>query len=154
MKIKGLNFFPFPAKQNTELNLILLDYGAKGLGIYTMIMSQIFGERGYYMTVDKYSLLTIKRKLGLSNDDNIVEKVIAECVNNGTFDKEKFEKYKILTSADIQKDYLIAIRRRKDMEIIFEYIVKTSLPELQDYLKPTSKNRLKIISLNDKSVQK
>ena len=53
MKVQGLNFFPFPARLDDKVNLITLEYGAKGLGVYTMIMSQIFGGCGYYMPVEK-----------------------------------------------------------------------------------------------------
>ncbi len=153
MKVQGLNFFPFPARLDDKVNLITLEYGAKGLGVYTMIMSQIFGGCGYYMPVEKYSILLIKRRLGLDVTDDIVKNVIEQCIKNGIFDREKFEKYKILTSVDILKDYLIAIKRRKDMEIIFEYIVESGMSELHEYLKPTAKNRLQIISLNGKCVQ-
>ena len=95
----------------------------------------------------------IKRRLGLDVTDDIVKNVIEQCIKNGIFDREKFEKYKISTSVDILKDYLIAIKRRKDMEIIFEYIVESGMSELHEYLKPTAKNRLQIISLNGKCVQ-
>lgn len=84
-------------------------------------MAKIYKENGYfYHWTEKERLLFIRKN---PSANNIIDSVIDECLKWGLFDTSKFKKYKILTSAGIQKRYLTATDRREKVNIIQEYIL-------------------------------
>jgi len=79
---------------------------------------KIYKEGYYYKWTEKEQLLFSKR---INVDINLVNDVINECIKWGLFDSTLYEKYKILTSKGIQRRYLEATCRRKQVELIKEY---------------------------------
>jgi hypothetical protein len=77
-------------------------------------------KEGYYKqyTEDKEAFMIAKR---LSVDVNVLKNVINDCINEGIFNKNLFEHYGILTSRGIQKRYLEACGRRKEVNMVKEY---------------------------------
>lgn len=53
----------------------------------------------------------------------MVKNVVEEAIKRDIFDKELFDKYKILTSSGIQKRYKEIVRRRKGVDITTEYLL-------------------------------
>jgi hypothetical protein len=56
-------------------------------------------------------------------DINQVDAVINDCLNENMFSKSHFKDYNILTSKSIQNNYLEAVRRRKEVVFIKEYVL-------------------------------
>src|SRR5690606_20665012 len=54
-------------------------------------------------------------------DINYLNEIINDCLKWGLFDENVYKKHKILTSRGIQKRYLEAVKRRKEIKIIKEY---------------------------------
>ena len=140
----GIEFYPFPTVYNDALAMIVAEFGMIGLGAYALICSKLFRNNGYYMDANEDSLILIKREVGLMINDDTVEKIISSCIKRDIFDKEKYEKYKILTSAKVQKDYLVAVRRRKRLEFIGNYIVEKSVEDIVELLKDKGNRIVKI----------
>jgi DnaD/phage-associated family protein len=57
----------------------------------------------------------------LSVDVNVIKNVVNDCINEGFFNRNLYGQYGILTSKGIQKRYLEACTRRKQVSIIKEY---------------------------------
>ena len=79
----------------------------------------IFSDLGYFMCWDKNYCFLVAGEVGLNTKE--VNKIVNKAVSIGFFDKEMFQKHKILTSIDIQKYFLTASRRRKQVSMLENY---------------------------------
>lgn len=116
----GLEYFPLDVDidQDDKIQLIEARFGITGFAIVIKLFMKIYKEGYYYEWTEKEQLLFSKR---INVDINLVNDVINECIKWGLFDSTLYEKYKILTSKGIQRRYLEATSRRKQVEIIKEY---------------------------------
>lgn len=119
MERTGIDFFPFPSANSTALKLVEAKFKLRGIAIYLKLLQKIFNEEGYYFEISDDVILLLKQEMGVN--DNIIPELIKECIARGLFNKEMYEKYSILTSDNIQKEYLNAVRKRKDFNIKEEY---------------------------------
>jgi len=116
----GLEYFPLDVDidQDDKIQLIEARFGITGFAIVIKLFMKIYKEGYYYKWTEKEQLLFSKR---INVDINLVNDVINECIKWGLFDSTLYEKYKILTSKGIQRRYLEATGRRKQVELIKEY---------------------------------
>ena len=116
----GLDYFPLDVDidQDDKIQLIEARFGITGFGIIIKLFMKIYKEGYFYEWTEKEQLLFSKR---INVDINLVNDVINECIKWGLFDSTLYEKYKILTSKGIQRRYLEATGRRKQVEMIEEY---------------------------------
>jgi len=118
---EGLDYFPLDVDMDQDDKLFFIEakHGLIGFAIVVRLLMQIYKE-GYYKHYDdnKDAFLFAKR---LSVDVNVIKNVVNDCINEGFFNKDLYEKYGILTSRGIQKRYLEACTRRKKVSIIKEY---------------------------------
>jgi len=116
----GLEYFPLDVDidQDDKIQLIEARFGITGFAIIIKLFMKIYKEGYYYKWTEKEQLLFSKR---INVDINLVNDVINECIKWGLFDSTLYEKYKILTSKGIQRRYLEATSRRKQVELIEEY---------------------------------
>lgn len=117
---EGLDYFPLDVDidQDDKVQLIEARFGITGFAIVIKLFMKIYKEGYYYEWTEKEQLLFSKR---INVDINLVNDVINECIKWGLFDSTLYEKYKILTSKGIQRRYLEATCRRKQVELIKEY---------------------------------
>jgi len=115
-----LEYFPLDVDidQDDKIQLIEARFGITGFAIVIKLFMKIYKEGYYYKWTEKEQLLFSKR---INVDINLVNDVINECIKWGLFDSTLYEKYKILTSKGIQRRYLEATGRRKQVELIKEY---------------------------------
>ena len=146
MERTGIDFFPFPSVNSTALKLMEAKYKLRGVAIYVKLLQKIFSEEGYYYQISDDVILLLKQEMGVN--DNIIPEVINECIARGLFDKEMYEKYNILTSDNIQKEYLNAVRKRKNFNIKEEY----RLPFATNFLK-TAEEKQKMAVENGKTAE-
>ena len=118
---EGLDYFPLDVDMDQDDKLFFIEakHGLIGFAIVVRLLMQIYKE-GYYKHYDdnKDAFLFAKR---LSVDVNVIKNVVNDCINEGFFNKDLYEKYGILTSRGIQKRYFEACARRKKVSIIKEY---------------------------------
>lgn len=127
MKFNGIDFFPFPSRNSTALQLLEAKFKLKGVAIYVKLLQKIFSEEGYFYKVSDDIILLLKQEFNLACADNIIQDLINECITRGIFDKFMYEKYNILTSDDIQREYLNAVRKRKKLELNKEFLLPFAL---------------------------
>lgn len=116
----GLDYFPLDVTMDEEIELIEAEHGLIGFGVIIKLYQQIY-KHGYYMEVSKERLLLFKRKVNV--DINSVDAVIKDAINWGLFDENLYYKYNVLTSRGVQKRFVEATNRRKEVEFIKEYLL-------------------------------
>lgn len=117
---QGLDYFPMDVTTDDKFELIEAKHGLVGFGIIIKLFQQIYKE-GYYLKWNEEIALIFKKKINV--DINLLNAVINDIIEYNILSKSCFNKYKILTSAGIQKRYFAACERRTGIEIIKKYII-------------------------------
>lgn len=118
----GIDYFPLDTNidQDDKVALIEAKYGIVGFGVIIKMYKKIYATNGYYYDWNEQTQLLFSKTIGL--DVNKIIEIIDDSIRWELFDSKLYKKYKILTSKRIQKTYLKIIYKRKEIEIIKEYI--------------------------------
>ena len=121
----GLDYFELDCNLDNKIKLIQAEFGLKGFAIVVKLYQKIYGEDGYYCEWNDDTLLLFMSENGLTGESgkNLVEGVISCCIRRGIFSEEIFNKYRVLTSAGVQKRYLEATSKRDKIELKKEYLL-------------------------------
>lgn len=123
----GLDYFPLDVHLDEKFELIEADFGLKGFAVIVKLFQKIYGQRGYYCEWTEEIATLFARNCHYSDDTersiNAVSEIVRAAIKRGIFDKGLYEKYGILTSAGIQKRYLEACARRKEVEVESAYLL-------------------------------
>jgi len=139
MKNAGIPYFPLEAVNNDAVEGLLDRYGNKGLGIYIRLLQRIYGINGYYMPYDNSIKLTLGRKL--NEGYNLVDDIVHYLVQSEIFNKQLLQKFCILTSNEIQKNYLNAVKRRKTIELVKDYLLDFAIAYVSSSTENVSINK-------------
>lgn len=118
IKKQGLDYFPV----NTDfihdrlVRRIMKREGDASLSVLIEVLSYIYAGEGYYVSADSLFYEDLSSNLYEKNCDD-VKRIVALAVEYGVFDAALFQKYAILTSADIQRQYLFSTRRRNSSQL-------------------------------------
>ena len=123
---EGLDYFPLDCQFSDSVRLLQAEFGPMGVGILIALWQRIYGIKGYYTVWDNDVALMFAKENGVSV--SVVREVISACLRRGIFDRDKFEKYSILTSCGIQERYAEATERRTFQKIDGRYLL-VSAPE-------------------------
>lgn len=110
----GLEYFPLDCVMDDKTELIEAKYGIAGFGIIIKLFQKIYSQGYYYRWAEEESLLFSKK---VNVDNNLLNDIINDCLRWDLFKKCIHEKYGVLTSRGIQKRYIEATFRRKEVEI-------------------------------------
>jgi len=139
----SLDYFELDCHMDEKIELIEAEYGLKGFAIVVKLYQKIYGgEFGYYceFTPDTALLLAARfcgssggafGKVGIASDKgslpgfpkNLITDVVAASIRRGIFSERLFNKYGILTSSGVQKQYLKATAKREIVELKKEYLL-------------------------------
>jgi len=115
----GLEHFPLGTDffDDKKVQRLVIYYGGNGIMVYTNILCYIY-SRGYYAVIDNDLTSSIIRHTGLLEGD--IMDLIGYMVMEGFFDSGIYNEHSVLTSKDIQKRYLLALKmsRRKGFQTI------------------------------------
>ena len=126
-KKDGLEYFPLDTKFDDEVLMIDAMFGCEGTGILIK-MWQIIYANNYYIKWGEREVLVYKSRLNA--DINIINDVINECLKWGIFNEALYKKYQILTSNGIQKRFVEATQRRKEIEFVKEYLLLKDIKKM------------------------
>lgn len=118
---QGLDYFPFDCFTDSKIELIEAEFGLTGFAIIVKLLQKIYGEQGYYCEWNSEVALLFAHKNNVGG--NVVSDTIQSALRRGIFQEDLFDRFGILTSAEIQKTYLEAVGRRKQIEIQKEYLL-------------------------------
>ena len=117
----GLDYFPHSCNLDDELEYIIAVHKEQGYYIYFRLLERIYKHLGYYINWDKKNIALFSNSINV--DINKINDTINDCLSEHLFNKSIHKKHNILTSKGIQERYFEAIDRRKEAEIIKEYII-------------------------------
>ena len=116
----GLDYFPLDVHLDDKFALIEAEFGLTGFGVVVKLYQKIYGERGYYVEWTSEVALLFAHQIGVGG--NVVSEIVSAAIKRGIFDKEKFDRYSILTSKGIQDRYFEAVSRRVNLKVKQEYL--------------------------------
>lgn len=111
---KGLDYFPMNTHfmQDRVVRRLMKQEGDQALCILLAVYSFLYDGEGYYLEVDDLCFSDIAANFYNSTVQD-VKRVVEAAVQGGLFDAEIYAKKQILTSADIQKQYLFVKKRAR-----------------------------------------
>lgn len=117
----GIDYFPLDVTLDVKFELIEAEFGLTGFGVIVHLLQEIYGKAGYYIEWTEEVALLFARKIGLGG--SVVSEIVEASVRRGMFDKEKYERFRVLTSKGIQKRYFEAVSRRKVLEVDYNILL-------------------------------
>lgn len=121
MAKSGIDYFPLDVTLNAKFELIEAEFGLTGFGVVVHLLQEIYGKAGYYIEWTEEVALLFARKVGLGG--SVVSEIVEASIRRGMFDKEKYDKYRVLTSKGIQERYFEAVSRRKALEVDYNILL-------------------------------
>lgn len=115
----GIKYFSFPVVFDRRHKRLVAKCGFASHSIFIYVLQLIFGVEGYFTKWDEEDSLMLAHDNSI--DAEYVTKVINTAIDVGLFDKELYRKFSILSSAEIQENFLEATKRRKYSVIKEEY---------------------------------
>lgn len=119
----GLDYFSHDVNMASDRKIKLLKAknGLVGYAVYIRLLEEAYRESGYYLECsDDFDLLFASDN---NLDINVYINIINDCINYKLFDRDLYDKYKILTSKRMQKNFFDATTRRKKVEVYKEYLL-------------------------------
>ena len=116
----GVDYFPFDVAMDEKFDLIEAEFGLTGFAVVVKLYQRVY-SRGYYCEWTNEVALLFGKNVGLGG--NAVSEIVSAAVKRGIFDKDKFDRYQILTSHGIQSRYFEAVSRRKSVNVNRAYLL-------------------------------
>jgi len=144
IKKVGLDYFSVDADifSDEKMQFITAKYGLKGEAIIFRLLSRIY-RQGYYYQWNEDQCLLLSMSTGGSATAELIQEIVAEASKRSFFSPEMFDKFGILTSTRIQKQYLHSTARRKNVNMVHTFLL---IDEHDDNIMNENVN---IIELND-----
>ena len=118
---EGLDYYPLNADFMSDIKVrrLIRSFGSKSIGIVIALLGMIYGDKGYYILLnDDVAFIISEQTL---EDEDLVNQIINKLIEIEFFDKNLYEKHRVLTSKGIQKRFISATERRKDVKLITKY---------------------------------
>ena len=119
----GISYFSFDVDflNDIKVRKIKRKYGNDGVIVLISLLTNVYRDRGYYMPWDEDTAFVVANEVNV--DEDVVASVVDKALEVGMFDQEMYDKHKILTSRGIQKRFLKAAERRKDVKLDQNYCI-------------------------------
>lgn len=122
IKKRGLDYFPMNTDfiHNRLVRRVLKREGDTALGVLLQTLCSIYSGEGYYVAADALFYEDLADCF-YAQEAADVERIIRYAVECGIFDAAIFNEHRILTSADIQRQFLFITKRRTASPIDARY---------------------------------
>ena len=117
----GVDYFPLDCVMDDKFQLLEAEYGLKGFAVVVKLFQRIYQSEGYYCEFNDDVALLFSKRIGEGR--SVVSEIVSAALSRGIFDPDLYQKYQILTSMGIQKRYLEIVQRRKNIEMVSEYLL-------------------------------
>ena len=118
---QGVDYFPLDCHVDDNVKLIQAEFGLVGFAILVKIWQKIYSDKGYFTEWVRDVASVFSQENGVSA--GVVHEVVRACLDRGIFDREMFQRFKILTSEGIQKRYAAMTDRRTLVKIDQRYLL-------------------------------
>ena len=129
----GINYFPVGVNfmEENAMEVIEAKYGIKGPAIVLKLLCKIYKE-GYFIRWDEEQCLIFANKAGREVQVAEVQGIIEILFIKGILDRNSYLENGILTSANIQKVWMEATKRRKRDLKALPYLLVKDLTQQED----------------------
>ena len=129
----GINYFPVGVNfmEENAMEVIEAKYGIKGSAIVLKLLCKIYKE-GYFIRWDEEQCLIFANKAGREVQVAEVQGIIEILFIKGILDRNSYLENEILTSANIQKVWMEATKRRKRDLKALPYLLVKDLTQQED----------------------
>ena len=112
-KDDGLKYFPFDVTffRDPKIKVLFGKYGHRGIVVYLYLLCEIYGNYGYYLTLDEDVILCVATDLNIT--ENLTKQIIAYLFSRSLLDGKLAESVKALSAKSIQRRYQEAKRGLK-----------------------------------------
>lgn len=119
----GIDYYPLNVDflQDVKVRKIMRACGTQSIAILISLLSSIYKDEGYYVVWDSDMSFLVADEVGAS--EGAVLEIVNKAVQVDFFNEELFKKYKIITSRGIQKRFMEAVSRRRNIDVIKEYLL-------------------------------
>lgn len=135
---EGIDYFPVKCAADKAIELVTAECGLKAYAVIFTLLKKIYGEHGYYCEWQREDALLLASNMFGGGDGAVsrINHIVNCCARRGVFSLEQLEENGILTSEEIQENFLFATKRRKAVKMKRAYLlVKVALlPENVDIL--------------------
>lgn len=113
IKKRGLDYFPISIDfmRDRIVRRIMKSEGDGAVSVLLQVLCSIYSGEGYYVLADDLFYDDQADSLYQMGPEDI-RRIVALALELGLFDPEVFSKYGLLTSAEIQRQFLFATKRR------------------------------------------
>lgn len=113
IKKRGLDYFPISIDfmRDRIVRRIMKSEGDGAVSVLLQVLCSIYSGEGYYVLADDFFYDDQADNLYQMEPEDI-RRIVALALELKLFDPEVFNKYGLLTSADIQRQFLFATKRR------------------------------------------
>ena len=124
--LEGLEYFPLDVRLDEKFQLLEAEFGLMGFAVVVRLFQRIYEGKGYCCewTNEVVPLFARENRVGAG----AISEIVKAAIRRGIFDRDLFERFRILTSRGIQKRYFEAVSRRKAVTAKREYLL---LPHAQ-----------------------
>ena len=138
---QGLDYFPLSTDfmHDRIVRRVMKREGDSAFTVLIYIMSYLYSGEGYYVRADTDFCDELSDQL-FSTDNDTVRRVIRLFLEYGLFDSALYERYSILTSEDVQRQYLFITKRRSSSLIAPAYCLLEAEELASYHTSPNSKN--------------
>ena len=129
---QGIDYFPLDVNffSDVKIRKIARACGSQSTSILICLLCNIYKDNGYYILWDEDLPFVIADSVGVS--EGAVKEVILKAIQVDFFDKDIYEKYKVLTSHGIQSRFKSAVYKREEIEYVVEYLVSDIQNSISD----------------------
>lgn len=117
---EGLDYFPLDVDLDDKIYMVECELGLTGFALLIKLFIKIY-KNGYYINWNEKIAKMFARQN--NTEINVINKLLDVCINEEIISKTLYDKYNILTSRGIQKRYLEAVKRRKEISLIKKYML-------------------------------
>lgn len=120
---KGIDYFSHDTDMSNDfkVKMIQAKHGITAYAVYTKLLERLYNENGYWLHLNEDVNILFCNDNIISLDVYIL--ILNECINYELFDSKLYEKYNVITSKRIQQNYCEAVKRRKQVDFIKEYLL-------------------------------
>jgi hypothetical protein len=118
---KGLEYFSHDTNVSASREMEYLEslFGLMGYAIYLKILERVYGHEGYYLPWTEIDRAIFAKHCGIKKSE--LDEIIEVCFEIDLFDRWIYDANHVLTSASIQRRFLMASTKRTRSEIKPEY---------------------------------
>lgn len=117
----GIDYFPHSCATQTEMEILEAKCGIVGYAVINKLYERIYASDGYFCKWSDNIEIVFAKNIGV--DLECIRKVIEVAFENEIFSKEMFDRYKILTSKEIQEIYIEVTKKRKKIVFVKEFML-------------------------------